>query len=280
MMELFNKVTDFKFLHNQNIKPNEQDLVFLLDKNELYLNDNNVVTFADILATGHNLVDYSKIYYFGQIKDYSCFLSIDNSIFDLSKFTKISLRNSFNSIAESEFQAAILANHLTIWLMNHQYCGKCGGENSILSHEFAMKCNDCSLTTYTTISPCVIGLIYSGSKILLAKGKNSPTGAYSCLAGFVNPGENLETALKREVMEEVSLRIHNIKYITSQHWPFPNSLMMGFTAEYLSGDINVDYNELADAKWYDISELGNVKLPTEISIARFMIEMYRNNYTL
>jgi NAD+ diphosphatase len=160
-------------------------------------------------------------------------------------------------------------------LNTHRYCGVCAGSNTANTYEMALHCQNCGYRVYPTISPCVIAVIYKGDEILLAQAARTVTGAYGCISGYVSPGENLETALKREVMEEVGLQITNIQYITSQHWPFPNSILMGFTAEYLSGEIMVDKKEIADAKWFHRKDVDNLPvLPDPLSIARHLINLF------
>lgn len=271
-MHLFNQKTSFTFAHHKAYQAQENDFIFVTNNSgEIYLIDNTIPRYHQLHQ--HNL---EGGYYFGSINDAACVIYFDNHQLDIAKCR---IRELGDVLPVELFQATLLANHLTYWLKTHRYCGRCGGEHELRNHEFALQCKRCALVAYPKISPCVIGLIHHGDKILLAKGKNSPTGAYSCIAGFVNPGENLETAMAREAMEETGLTIGNIRYFASQHWPFPNSLMMGFYAEYLSGDLVIDYNELADAQWYSIYELDQIKLPAEISIARSLIENYKALYT-
>lgn len=275
-MNLFNQASDFSFYSSGVKTPQASDLIFLVKHNKIYIINNSIPLLKDIQKLSGYSVD--KLYFFGSINQIDCYCCIENDMFDLSNDNFTSIRSSFNLLALENFQATLLANHLTHWLESHQYCGKCGGKNNLLSHEYAMQCTSCEFTSYTKVSPCVIAVIYQGDKILLAKNKNATENIYSCIAGFVNPGENLETALARETQEEVGLKIKNIQYIASQQWPFPSSLMMGFLAEYDSGEITVDYNELADAKWVNINELNTVKLPTEISIASHLIHTYHSLY--
>lgn len=109
-------------------------------------------------------------------------------------------------------------------------------------------------------------------RILLARNHRFPAGRYSVLAGFVEPGESLEECAAREVMEEVGIEIGNIHYFASQPWPFPNSLMLGFTAEYVGGDLNLEDAEIAEADWFGVNNLPN--LPQRPSIARRLIDAY------
>ena len=134
----------------------------------------------------------------------------------------------------------------------------------------------CGLASYPRISPAAIVAIVRrdehGERILLARNHRFPPGRYSVLAGFVEPGESLEMCAQREVFEEVGIRIKNVRYFGSQPWPFPNSLMLGFTAEYESGEIRLEESELADAQWFSVSNFPS--LPPKMTIARKLIDWF------
>ncbi|HET6229054.1 MAG TPA: NAD(+) diphosphatase, partial [Longimicrobiaceae bacterium] len=125
---------------------------------------------------------------------------------------------------------------------------------------------------YPRLNPAVIMRIDHGERVLLVRGPNTPPGMYSTLAGFVEPGESLEEAVAREVAEEVGIRIRGVTYFGSQPWPFPNSLMIGFTAEYAGGDIVPQPGEIEDARWWTVDELPN--LPGPLSISRALIDKW------
>ena len=138
-----------------------------------------------------------------------------------------------------------------------------------------MKCPACGLIAYPRVAPAMIVLVTRGDagrdqEALLARGINFPMPMYSCLAGFVEPGEDLEGAVVREVGEEVGVRVGNVSYRASQPWPFPHSLMIGFRAEYESGEITPDETEIADANWYRRDQMPNI--PGGISVARRLID--------
>lgn len=135
-----------------------------------------------------------------------------------------------------------------------------------------MICEDCGIHAYPRLSPSIIVLIHQGDKVLLARNHRFPEGMYSTLAGFVEPGESIEETLVREVKEEVGVNVHNLVYQGSQSWPFPNSLMLGFHAEYESGDIVLQEDEIADAKWFDCHALPNI--PGSVAISRWLIDAY------
>jgi len=130
---------------------------------------------------------------------------------------------------------------------------------------------------YPKISPAVIVAVTKGDKILLAQNTQSKTGYYSVLAGFVEPGENLEDCVRREIKEEAGIDLKNIQYFGSQPWPFPDSLMPGFTAEYAGGDLVLDKTELLDAKWFSADELPQV--PSKLSISRSLIDWFVQNHS-
>lgn len=169
---------------------------------------------------------------------------------------------------------AAIGAQLVNWADVSKFCGSCGKKSQVAPKDIAKYCGECDSTVYPTLTPVVIVLVRRGKEILLAKGL-TPKKFYSCLAGFAEPGETLEEAIRREVKEEVGLEVKNIRYFGSQPWPFPNNLMVGFTADWIAGEIKVDETELADAQWHTKEKLAEVELPTKLSIARQMIEAFK-----
>lgn len=162
------------------------------------------------------------------------------------------------------------AINLLDWQKNHRYCGRCGAPSTIKNGQFAMVCPACGLLAYPRISPAVMVLISRGDEILLARSPRFRAGVFSALAGFVEAGESLEQCAGREVFEEVGIEIANLRYFRSQFWPFPDSLMVAFFADYAGGIIKPDPVEIEDAKWFSRSELP--ALPEPVSIARQLID--------
>ena len=188
----------------------------------------------------------------------------------------LSLRRLFGRLDETMLALAGRAVQIVEWDRTHQYCGRCGISVQPLSYERAKQCPQCELTSYPRLAPAIIVSIErpgdDGSEILLAHNHRAPKGYYSVLAGFVEPGETLEECVRREVREEVGIEVKNIRYFGSQPWPFPNSLMIAFTAEYGSGEIKVEEAEIGDAGWYPAEKLPQV--PPSISIARKLIDSF------
>jgi NAD+ diphosphatase len=168
------------------------------------------------------------------------------------------------------FEFVSRAYQVDLFLRTHKYCGQCGQPMELVDWELATLCKPCRHRCYPRISPCIIVAIRNQDKILLAKGTKSTSGLYSILAGFVESGESLEQAVHREVFEEVGIKIKNIRYFGSQPWPFPHSLMMGFTAEYESGDINICEEEILAADWFDLDSMPQT--PPVQSISGQLIE--------
>jgi len=178
---------------------------------------------------------------------------------------------SFLSLAGAEAIAlAGRATQLLDWQKNHRYCGRCGSLTTVKSGQFAMLCPICDLVAYPRIAPAVMVLIGRGDELLLARSHRFRPGVFSALAGFVEAGETLEQCANREVQEEVGISIANLRYFGSQSWPFPNSLMVAFFADYADGTINPDPSEIEDAKWFSRSALPT--LPEPVSIARQLID--------
>jgi NAD+ diphosphatase len=186
------------------------------------------------------------------------------------------LRQLYGQLAEPLFALAGRAVQIVSWDRTHQYCGQCGALTETMPHERAKHCPACGLMSYPRLSPAIIIAVVrpteQGKRLLLARNHRFPAGRYSVIAGYVEPGETLEECAQREVLEEVGIRIKDIRYFGSQPWPFPNSLMIGFTAEYASGEFVLEEAEIADAGWFAADALPG--LPPKMSIARRLIDWF------
>lgn len=170
------------------------------------------------------------------------------------------------------YRLLAFASQVGTWSRQHRYCGSCG-EPMQSSAEHRMRyCEPCGLEQYPRLSPSMIVLVTRGDEILLGRAPRFAEGMYSCLAGYAEPAENMEGCVHREVYEETGIRVQNLRYIASQNWPFPHSMMFGYHADYLSGEIRVQEDELDDARWFNIRELP--QLPMKASIARYLIDLY------
>jgi NAD+ diphosphatase len=187
------------------------------------------------------------------------------------------LRSLFSDLEESFFRVAVLAVHIIEWDRTSRFCGRCRGELKARTDVRAKECPDCGRLEFPRLSPAIIVLIQREDEILLARSARFVEGFFSVLAGFVEPGESLEEAVRREVMEEVGISVKEIKYFGSQPWPFPDSLMIGFTARYESGEIQIDGEEIVEAGWYGPSNLP--KLAGKISIARQLIDSFLEKHS-
>ncbi len=183
-----------------------------------------------------------------------------------------SFRDFYKMASHQEFLAAGYAIQIYQWRKNFKYCGSCGTKMTRHDSERAMQCKKCGHLSFPRISPAVIVAVKNENKLLLAHNSKFREGLYSVLAGYIEPGETPEEAAKREVLEEVGIRIKNLRYIKSQSWPFPDSLMMGYVAEYESGEITPDNNEIDDADWYSVDDFKNVIIPGYHAIARWLID--------
>ena len=187
-------------------------------------------------------------------------------------FELFALRALAATLDRSLFGAVGRAMHAADWLTTSRFCGRCGTKTAPLEGERAMACPACGLHIYPRISPAIITLVRRGPLALLASNAKFPGAFYSTLAGFAEIGESLEETLVREVKEEAGIAVKNVRYFGSQPWPFPNSLMIGFTADWDSGEIAIDPKELSDAKWFSADELPMI--PPPLSIARQLIDAW------
>lgn len=180
------------------------------------------------------------------------------------------LRSLYEVLEEDLFHLAGKALQLLAWEGTHRFCGRCGTETARSVTERSRICPQCGLVSYPQLAPAVITAILRDKQILLAHAPHFQNNMYGLIAGFVEPGETLEDCVQREIMEEVGLKVKNITYFGSQQWPFPNSLMVGFLAEYESGEITVDGEELDHAAWFHLDQLPVI--PPPVSIARKIID--------
>lgn len=207
----------------------------------------------------------------GQYQQTDCYmLDMEQQAPDHSNAELIGLRDALISENDDAFNVIARAWQVAVFLRTHRYCGQCGSQMQRVDWELATHCHRCQHRCYPRISPCIIVAIRKQERILLARGRHHKEGMYSTLAGFVESGESLEQAVHREVMEEVGIKIKNLRYFDSQPWPFPHSLMMGFLAEHDSGDINVDGEEIIEAGWFEADNLPLT--PPEFSIAGRLIK--------
>lgn len=182
------------------------------------------------------------------------------------------LRQLYGYVEESLYKVAFKAVQIVDWDRTHQFCGRCGTRTKKREDMRAKECPRCGFITFPRISPAIIVLVEREGKVLLARANRFQGKFYSVLAGFVEPGETLEETVRREIKEEVGIDVKDVRYFGSQPWPFPDSLMIAFTASYAGGEIRIDGEEIADAGWF---EVGNFpEIPGGISIARRLIDWF------
>jgi len=186
------------------------------------------------------------------------------------------LRKIYGRINEDLFALAGRALQIIDWDRTHRFCGRCGSETRTHTTERAKECPKCGLLHFPRLAPAIIVLVRRNQEILLARARRFTTAMYSTLAGFVEPGETLEEAVIREVKEESGVTVKDIRYFGSQPWPFPHSLMIGFTANYASGQIMLNDTENVDLGWFTVQNLPP-QLPSEMSIARKLIDSFLNS---
>jgi NAD+ diphosphatase len=182
------------------------------------------------------------------------------------------LRSLYGALDEDAFAVAGRATQIVQWAATHRFCGRCGNPTRRVATERAMHCDACGLSFYPRLAPAIMVLVRRGDQALLARGARFPRPFYSALAGFVEAGESLEETLAREVREEVGLEVRNLRYFGSQPWPYPNSLMICFFADWAGGEVRADGDEIVDARWFSADQLPMI--PPRISISRHLIDAW------
>lgn len=195
---------------------------------------------------------------------------------ELSGFEEVGYRELYGSVGDEELGLVSRAIQIIDWDESTQFCSRCGTATSAPEEECVKRCPDCGLTQYPRLAPAMIVGVVRDGKLLLAQAPRFRGRFHSILAGFVEPGETAEECVRREVYEEVGISVRNIRYFGSQPWPYPHSFMLGFTAEYESGELAPDPAEIIHADWYAPDDLPNV--PGEVSISGRIINWFRRTY--
>jgi NAD+ diphosphatase len=226
---------------------------------------------------GPLLPKIEKSFYLGRIDDRPCFAAEISEDPDLPPSLSLVGLRQIMGISEGGFpiEAISYASEIIHWEKTHRFCSCCGNRMEDGKGEYVKVCIACGLHSYPRISPAVIVGVRRERELLLVQAHRHRAGIYSNVAGFVEAGESLEQTVAREVEEEAGIRVKNIKYFGSQAWPFPSTLMIGFTAEYESGEIRKEEAEIRDAGWFPAEALPSV--PDRYTIARQIIDYLRES---
>lgn len=246
---------------------------------------NNAAVLIETAALGASFRRAGGIY-LGQLNGQHIFaaaLEADPAGMGLDEAAFSSFRGLMSALSAADAALLAYAKAMVEWQQRHRYCGVCGSINAAESGGFAMACKnpECGHRSFPRIDPAIIVLVSAGDHCLLGRQSEWPEGRYSTIAGFVEPGEALEDAVAREVREETNIEICAQRYCGSQPWPFPGSMMIGFRAEGIRGDIVLNDGELADARWFSREDLitRSVALPPVTSIAFRLIEQWFDEWT-
>ncbi|MFL5895367.1 MAG: NAD(+) diphosphatase [Thermoleophilaceae bacterium] len=189
----------------------------------------------------------------------------------------VGVREAGALLSQSEGGLVAYAAGTLNWHRRHPHCAVCGAGTETGEGGHVRRCPRCGTVHHPRTDPVVIMLVTDGQRVLLGRQPTWPPGRYSALAGFVEPGESLEEAVAREVLEEAGVEVRDVRYVSSQPWPFPSSLMLGFTASYAGGEAAVRDAELDDVRWFTRDELRDVDVPPPLAIARRLIDGWRGD---
>ena len=231
----------------------DERLYFIFDTRHLVVANDTVPCLT---AEGAEAIPMGQPYFFGSYGGVPCYCAelIGKEL--PTGMSRLNLRAFFQQTDDTWREMAGYGRQVLDLHLNFRYCGRCGTPTDPVAGEHSRICPNCGLTAYPRISPAVIMAVTRGDEILLARGIRFPNKKmFSVLAGFVSPAETLEDCVRREVFEETRIRVAQVRYVRSQSWPFPDSLMIGFTAKFTSGDIRIDPDEIVEADWFRYDEL-------------------------
>ena len=247
-----------------HIAPDSRWFLFLQDFLLVHSTSQSIPVYAELDASR-----LKEIQFIGYLDATPCYTA---SVDEANPFEPISIKVFYRQ-QSCWSRVAGTAWHLLNWDRHTQFCGACGAATTRNGAERVKLCPSCGLKKYPRISPAMIVAVVWESTILLAHNCFFQDGMYSTLAGFMNPGETFEQCVSREIWEEVHIRVKNVRYFGNQPWPFPDSQMIAFTAEYESGKIEVDGVEIAHADWFTADALPHI--PPTGSISRELIEWFK-----
>ena len=244
-------------------------LCFVFRKRELLVTGDHGLPAIHVLEEAG--IESVRSQYLGQLGDQLCHsVELPADVDPPSGMRFHDLRALYGRLDEALHALAGRAVQVMEWDRTHQFCGACGKPTVPSKTDRSRSCPDCGVPQYPRLSPAMIVSVERGPEILLARSPHFPPGIYSTLAGFVEPGESAEEAVAREVLEESGIHVKNVRYFGSQPWPYPNSLMLGFTAEYASGEIVLEDDEIEDARWFHADDMPNF-FPGRMSISQWLI---------
>ena len=263
--------------------PKDSEFFVIFEQNILTFSNENFIRPISQDELNWSYVEEKERHFLGYLNNKPCFVLLaKKNQCELEHSVFIDMRSALGRMPDQLFDVIARSIQIINWSKDHKFCGACGDELDRHPKERAYFKKDCiqckGQLVYPRISPCVITLIYKEKEFLLAHNKNFPPNFYSTLAGFIEPGESVESALRREVKEEVNINIKNLEYFSSQAWPFPSQLMLGFFAEYDSGDLVPDGEEIDDAQWFSAENMPSNVPPANISISGKLIENFINRH--
>jgi NAD+ diphosphatase len=255
--------------HKSPDSPGENAILFAFRGRDLLVtNELSLPSVEQIDAQGMEAVRTQYLGHLGGRHCYSAELPPDAKTDGDYRFAD--LRMLFATLDEMIHALAGRAVQIVEWDRTHQYCGACAEPTELSDRDRSRSCPRCKIPTYPRLAPAMIVAVEKGNQILLARSPHFPAGIMSVLAGFVEPGESAEEAVVREVFEETSIVVKDVEYFSSQAWPFPNSLMLGFRAKYDSGEIAIDGDEIEEAGWFPADAMP-ISFAGKISISQWLI---------
>ena len=258
-------VIDFK----ENFTTEDESYLLIFNqKRELYLNESERIPLVSLDYLSNFNVNFCI--YIGTYKNKACFTV---NVHDTDDYYKL---QDVYEINKDTYQIATRAVLVNDWYLLNQYCGKCGSKTQTKEGSMSLKCPKCGISFHGKIQPAVIIAIHKDGKLLMARHSYNTRVKYALIAGFVEMGESIEEAVHREVKEEVGINVKNLQYMGSQPWPFPNSLLCAYKAEYDSGDIKVDGDEILKAKWFSKEEIEEHQ--SDISIYSVLLDDFKRTY--
>ncbi len=263
-------------------KPKEvsaSDRVFVIQDDKVLVEDRGGRARVPAYAEVRRHTTFQTAQYLGTLNGAHCYagaIAGEDGLPDVLHFRPI--RSLFGELDDAAFWTAARALHLVSWDLKTKFCAACGGPVEMDAEDRAKRCTRCRKVHYPTISPSIITAVSRGNELLLLNHQRSSDDLYVLLAGFVEPGETLEEAVMRECLEETGIIVRDIRYFGSQPWAFTQALMVGFTAEYESGEIVPQASEIRDARWFKARELSEVlrrlPSPANFSITWRMIKQF------